>query len=321
VQSAREQAVIGQHGDFGTLVRSMSTTTGAAIVPTVWSADIIDRARNFAAVMQAGAEIVPMDAKIVQIGRLTGDPTAGFRAEGSPVTASDPTFDNCTLTAKTLSALVVGSLEWFQDANNVNEVVSNAIAKAVALQLDYCALFGGVTAGGEGVNLPSPPNPVGILANLLANAPASVLGSAANGTAITGATPWNELLDTLYTPMDANEAPNAVLWNSKLARKYAKTYDTLGQPLRQPDMLAQMPKFVTNQIPSFTQGTMANIATDIVAGDFRQLIIGQRLDMTIQTLTERYAELGQIAIVAHWRGDVQLARPRAFAVYRYIGGS
>jgi HK97 family phage major capsid protein len=299
----------------------MSTTSGSALVPTVWSADIIDRARNLAAVIQAGADVIPMDAKIVQIGRLTGDPTASFRAEGSPVTASDPVFDNVTLTAKTLSALVVGSMEWFQDANNVNNVVSDAVAKAIALQLDLCALFGGVTAGNEGFNLPSPPNPAGILAGLLANAPGNVLGAATNGTAITAATPWNEVLDTLYTPADANETPNAILWNTKMARKYAKTYDTLGQPLRQPDVLAAVPKFVTNQIPSFTAGTMANIATDIVAGDFRQVIIGNRLDMTIQTLTERYAEQGQVAIIAHFRGDVAIARPRAFAVYRYIGGS
>jgi HK97 family phage major capsid protein len=327
--AARDQAVIGQHGGFGQLVRSMSTTSGSALVPTVWSADIIDRARNFAAVVQAGAELVPMDAKIVQIGRLTADPTASFRAEGSPVTASDPVFDNVTLTAKTLSALVVGSMEWFQDAANVNNVVSDAVAKAIALQLDLCCLFGGITAGNElgagqvpAGGLASPPNPVGILASLLANYPGNVLGAATNGTAITAATPWNELLDTWFTPMDGNEQPNAILLNSRMARKYAKTYDTLGQPLRIPADLdpAVAPRFVTNQIPSFTAGTMANIATDIFGGDFRQLIVGHRLDLTVQTLTERYAENGQVAIVAHWRGDVAVARPRAFCVYRYIGG-
>ena len=36
------------------------------------------------------------------------------------------------------------------------------------------------------------------------------------------------------------------------------TYDTLGQPLRKPDALNSVPWLTTNQIPSFTQGTMAN---------------------------------------------------------------
>jgi Phage capsid family len=78
--------------------------------------------------------------------------------------------------------------------------------------------------------------------------------------------------------------------------------------------------YVSNQVPSgFSQGTGTTMA-DLFVGDFRQLLIGQRLDLQIQTLTERYAELGQIGIVATWRGDIQLARPRAFSVFRYLKG-
>jgi HK97 family phage major capsid protein len=104
-----------------------------------------------------------------------------------------------------------------------------------------------------------------------------------------------------------------------MAKFYAKTYDTTNQPMRQPPVVEQMTKLVTAQIPaSFTQGTSTTNMTDVFAGDFGQLIIGQRLDFTVQTLVERYAELGQVGIIAHWRGDVGLARPRAFAVYRYL---
>lgn len=56
------------------------------------------------------------------------------------------------------------------------------------------------------------------------------------------------------------------MYNAKLAQKYAMTYDSLGQPLRQPDVLAAADKYVTNQIPSVTAGTMTNIATDVFAG-------------------------------------------------------
>jgi HK97 family phage major capsid protein len=60
--------------------------------------------------------------------------------------------------------------------------------------------------------------------------------------------------------------------------------------------------------------------SDLFVGDFTQLLIGQRLGLTVQTLVERYAELGQVGIIAHWRGDIQLARPRSFSVYRYLKG-
>ena len=322
-----DQAVIGQHGSLGNQLRAMTTTSGSAVVPTVWAADIIDRARNLSAVINAGAEVVPMDSKVVQIGRLTTDPTAAFRTEGSTVTASDPVFDNVTLTATTLSALVVGSLEWFMDAPNVDEVVSQAIAKAVATELDLNALMGGLTTGGEvgatGYNrtFPNPPAPRGVLATLLAVAASSVLGSGANGTAQTATSFWREVQQTLFTPQSFNETPNALLWNSKLYQQYLDAYDTTNQPLRMPENIAALRKIVSNQIESFTQGTMTNVATDLFVGDWTQLLIGQRLDFTVQTLVERYAELGQVGIIAHWRGDVQLARPRAFAVYRYLQGA
>ncbi|HMO12002.1 MAG TPA: phage major capsid protein, partial [Actinotalea sp.] len=283
---------------------------------------LIDLARAKAAVMQAGATIVPMDAKTVQIGRLTGDPTAAFRAEGSEITASDATFDNVTLTAKSLSALVVGSLEWFQDADNADTIVTNAIAEAMAHQIDLVSLYGGITPGhGTGINLATPPNPRGVLAALNALAASSVLGGATNGTTQTAASYWNEIIDLLFTVRDFNEEPTALIWNSKAARQYAKAYDTTGQPVAVPSAVAEVPRLVTNEIPSFTQGTMANRATDVFAGDWSQLLIGQRLDVTVQILTERYAENGQVGIVAHWRGDVQPARARAFAAYVGLQGA
>jgi HK97 family phage major capsid protein len=327
----RDNAIIGQYGDLGMQMRALTTSTGSAIVPTVWASEVIDRARNYAAVMKAGAQTVPMDAKIVQIGRLTADPAAGFRTEGSTITASDPTFDNVTLTAKTLNALVVGSVEFWQDASNAGDLVTEAMAKALAVQIDLAALFGGVTTGAEttatgnnmlplAAGLPNPPNPTGILANLLANATTSVLGSATNGTVQTAATFYGEVLDTLYTPRDFNESPNAMLWPSHLARAYAKAADTTNQPMRQPPDVDAIDKYVTNQIPSgFTQGT-GTLMSDLFIGDFTQLLVGQRLDLTVKVLDQRYAELGQTAVLCSWRGDVQVARPRAFAVYRYLKG-
>lgn len=330
----RDRHIIGMHGGLGSLIRSMSTTSGSAVVPQVWAADVIDRARNLAAVMQAGAQTVPMDAKTVQIGRLTADPTAGWRAEGSSITASDPTLDNVTLTATTLTALVVGSLEWFQDTTpggGADQLVTEALAKVIALQIDLAALFGGVTAGAEqtatGNNMlpsggmPNPPAPRGVLAALLAVASSSVLGGAANGTVQTAATFYKEIIDTIWFPRDFNESPNALIWPSHLARIYAEAVNTLNDPMRVPDDVASIQKFVSNQIPSgFTIGT-GTLMSDVFVGDFRQLLIGQRLDLQIQTLTERYAELGQIGILATFRGDVQLARPRAFSVFRYIKGT
>jgi HK97 family phage major capsid protein len=318
---AQEQAAIATHGNLCNQLRAISLTGGQAVVPQVWASQLIDLARNKSAVLQAGAQIVPMEASVVKIGRLTGDPTAAFRVENSLITPSDPTLDNVTLTAQTMSCEVIGSMEWFQDSLHGDEIIRNAIAQAMASRLDLVALYGGITAGAGAINLATPPNPRGVLATLNAVLPGNVLGGAANGTTQTAATYFNEVLDTIYKVRYGNEEPNALIWNAKVARQYAGANDTTGQPLRLPADVEGIPRYMSNQVPSYTQGTMTNRATDLFVGDFTQLLIGQRLDLSIQVLTERYADYGQIAILAHWRGDVAPARPAAFSVYRGIQGA
>jgi HK97 family phage major capsid protein len=112
----RDKHVTGGYGSFGAQLRALSTTSASAIVPTQWSFPIIDKARNNAVAFKADASLVPMPSKVVQIGRLTVDPVGSFRNEGSTVTVTDPTLDFIQLTATTLSALTVVSMEFLQDA-------------------------------------------------------------------------------------------------------------------------------------------------------------------------------------------------------------
>lgn len=325
-----ERATVGNsraesdYGSLGEMIRALATGgTGSAIVPTAWSANLIDLARSQSAVAMANATIVPMDAKTVTIGRQTGDPSAAFRAEGSAIGASDPTFDSVTLSAKTLSALVVASEEFWQDAPNANQVIEQSLAAQMGAQVDLVALFGGVTSGAGSINLPAPnPNPRGILAELSANRPANVLGGAAADGTIPSVTSglWNEVLDAYFTVKDGNEQPSALVWSSRLARPYAKAVDTTGQPVGIPAEIAALPRLAVNKIPSYTKGA-STTATDLFMGNFSQLLIGQRLQISIRPLDQLYAGTGQLGVVASWRGDIALARTAAFSVYRALRGA
>jgi len=316
---------IANWGTLGGLVRALATGgTGSSVVPKLWSSQLIDMARQTSAVGRAGATIVPMEAGTIEIGRKTGNPTASFRAEnpGSALSASDPNFDNVTLQAKTMQALVVGSIEFFQDAPNADQLVMQALAESIADKLDLVALYGGITAGTGDIDLETPPNPRGVLAALTANLDTNVLGATeTNGTkpAVESGF-WNEVLDALFTVIEGNEEPTAILRSGKLARTYAKAVDSTGQPLRTPDEVAKVDQITVNAIPSYTKGTLTT-ATDLFVADWRQLLIGQRLDITLQPLPELYATQGQTGVLATWRGDVQLARPSAFAVYRSLAGA
>ena len=70
----------------------------------------------------------------------------------------------------------------------------------------------------------------------------------------------------------------------------------------------------TKQIPiNRTKGTAAN-ASDIFVGDWSQLLIGMRTQLQITMLTERYADTGEIGLVAWLRADVATAHDGAFAI-------
>lgn len=318
----RDKHIVGGYGSFGAQLRALSTTTASAIVPTLWSFPIIDKARNNAVAFKAGATLVPMGSKVTQVGRLTVDPVGSFRNEGSTVTATDPTLDFVQLTATTLSALTVVSMEFLQDAPDADAVVENAISASMGLALDQVIFYGQLAAGSEPqATTLAAPNLRGILQNLLTNAAGQVLGSGTNGTAQTPATPYNEVISTYYAVKAKNESPSAFVSNDKLVQQYNSLYDTTNQPLSKPPVIENVPWLTTNMIGSFTQGTMTSRATDLFCGDFSQVLVGQRLDFTVRVLQERYAELGQVGILSHWRGDVQLARYNALACWRYLQGA
>lgn len=317
-----EDHMLDRYSGLGQMIRTISTSGTTANVPTLWASDFIDLARNTAAVGKAGASIIPMEAKQVNIARITGDATAAFRDEGGTITASDPTLDQVQLIAKNLSAYVKVTREWMQDADDAESVIVNALAAAMGLKIDEVALYGGIITGdASGKNLPTPPNPRGVLAALNAVLPANVLGNATNGTVQTAGAFWGEILDAVYQVRNSNEVPNALIWAIKAEQQYAKATDTTGQPLNVPPSLSDIARYATKQIPSYTKGTMASRATDVFVGDWSQLLIGERLDLTIEINRELFAESGHLAIFAHWRGDVQPARPAAFAAYRAIQGA
>src|SRR5258707_5671871 len=119
------------------------------------------------------------------MGRLTTDPAAAFRAEGSAITPADPVFDSVQLTATSLTCLTVASLEFMQDAVNADATIEEAIAKSMALALDLNCIYGGITTRAEGVSPANPPNLLGILAEPLATPAREGVCSGSNPKSLT----------------------------------------------------------------------------------------------------------------------------------------
>ncbi len=273
-------------------------SSGGYLLPVILSSQIIDLARNQTRVIQAGAQLFPMANRTVRVAKWLSDPSAAWHTESATIAPSDATIGMVTLTANTLAGLTLISRELLEDAENVDRELANAFARVLALKVDQAALYGGGVA----------PEPLGVK-----NTPGviTVPFGGANGGTLTN---YDPILDAVGTLHDANESPTGVIYSARTGRELAKTKDTLGQSIVVPNYIADLPRYDTNQVPNTLTAGTASTASDIFTADWSQLFIGVRTELQLTVLNERYADTGQVGILAWWRGDVQVARAKAFNV-------
>lgn len=292
-------------------LRAMAEGTGGVggyLVPTPLSGFVIDLMRNQAQVMRAGAMTVPMATATLKMARWASDPTAAWTAENAAITASDGSVECVTFTAQKLAALVKMSIEVVMDANNIDQLVMNALTKALALEVDRVALYGSGVA----------PEPKGIKA--ATGVTLTDLG--ANGYTLIDYSKFSAGITTLagYN----FPGPFGILYSARTAGELDNLQDTLHQPLRQPDLVAAARKFVTNQVPTNITHGSSNTTSDAFIGQWDNCMIGIRTDLILEILreatdaTSSAAVNAQIWIRALLRADVQLAHPKAFNVLEGI---
>src|SRR5690606_22391308 len=278
--------------------RAMSegtATAGGHLVPTPTAAQLIDRARNTARVMQAGASVVPMSTQTLKIPRLTGSSAPAWRNENAPVAEGDLTLDAVTLTARSMAFLVKMSRELIEDsAPNIVSVVERDLAAQVALEWDRVALRGTGTA----------PEPRGVLNQT----GVTITTHGTDGTAAD----YDMLIDAQATIRTLNFEPTAVIDAPRTEQSLAKLKDLEGRYLQPPAGLPQ--RLPTNQIPTnLTVGTSTD-CSEIYTGQWDQLYFGLRTGPMFFQLVERYADVGQVALMVWMRGDIALAHGEAFVV-------
>ncbi|GAA2987605.1 phage major capsid protein [Streptomyces fulvorobeus] len=275
-----------------------TATAGGHLVPTPTAAQLIDRARNTARVFQAGATTVPMDSATLKVPRLTGSSAPAWRNENAPVAEGDLTLDAVTLTARSMAFLVKMSRELIEDSQpGIVNVIETDLAAQVALELDRVALRGTGTA----------PEPRGVRNQT----GVTLISHGTNGETIANLG-YDMLIDSQAAIRAQNFEPTAVIDSPRTEQGLAKLKDLNGQYIQPPAGL--LPRHPTNQIPiNLTVGSSTD-TSEVYTGQWDQLYFGLRTGpMTIQ-LVERYADVGQVALLIWMRGDIALAHGEAFAV-------
>jgi HK97 family phage major capsid protein len=266
-------------------------------VPVTLLTQLIDLMRAKTVCIQAGALTVPIDTETTNIARVAADPTPAWRNEAAAFSVADPTFEKVSFTPKSLGVLVKVSQEILEDSANLNEALIGCFAGAFAVELDRVGLFGTGSA----------PQPHGISGT-------SGVGSVDMGTNGLALANYDPIVDAVSALLTANAAsPTAAIMAPRTLTKSAKLKDSQNQPLRKPDLIGNLPFLATTSVPINQAHGTSNVASEIIVGDFTQLMFGIRRNLTVRVLRERFlSDNGQIGFLADLRADVQLRHPQSF---------
>lgn len=272
-------------------------SAGGYTVPTPLALRFIDRMREKSVAIRAGAMTVPMTSQTLAIARQVSDPTVAWRAENASIAEGDPTFDSVIFTAKTLAGGIKLSRELAEDSINVGAMIENSFAQAMALKLDYAAIWGDGTSN----------SPTGVTNTSGIN----TVSMGTNGDTFSN---YDKLIDAVYEmQIDNAEDPTAMIMHHRTNTALAKLKDGDGNILAVPEMISRIPRLATSAAPiDETEGT-SNDASSIVFGDYRHMMIGMRHDLDIRIYDQPYASTGQLYVVAWLRADIQLSQPKAFS--------
>jgi HK97 family phage major capsid protein len=267
---------------------------GGYLLPSPTSATVIDMARARSVCMAAGALTIPMETSSLVLAKVSQDPTAYWRPEGTAITESDLNFAATTLYAKTLGAVVKLNIELIEDAANVVGVVETAIASALALKLDYAALMGSGAGEPGGIYFADGVN---------------VVSLGTDGGSLSGFDKFSEACQAVVT---ANGIPGAVVYGPRTAGSVDRFKDGEGHPLTPPASFAALKRLVSTQVPITLTHGMASTATAAFLGDFAALGFGIRTQVVLEASRTGDADAFknlQVLIRAYLRADTVILRP------------
>lgn len=277
-----------------------SDSAGGYAVPTMLSANIIDKLRARATVMAAGAQVVPLSSDNLTIARVATDPTAAWRAENAAVGTGDPTFDSVALAPKWLGVVVRASRELIADSPNIETALERALIGSLSAELDRVILEGD-PSGSSG-------EPTGIIGQ-----------SGINTVAL------NDVLENYSSFIDAVQAieednamtPTNVILHPRDSATLAKLADTTGQPLQRPPMVDDLTFRRSTNIA--INGGSGETESTVYVGGFSEVLIGIRSIARVEVLKERYADNHQLGFLAWLRADVAVSQPKAICTLTGVG--
>lgn len=231
--------------------KGLSTSTGKVMIPSYLSADILDKARN--KIVLGDVPFIPMESNNLTIAKIDRDPLFSFKEELADAEMSDMAFGQIDFKTKTAYGLMKISLELFHSAQNISQVIEEAIANAIARMIDEKGLYG------SGLN-----EPKGILT--LENINKIDIPSIEN-------TKYQGFIKGLGAIRRSNGEPTSIAYNADIDESMNLLVDANGISLNKPKSIENLEYVISNQVKdnqaivydknSIAFGIQNNISIDI----------------------------------------------------------
>ena len=275
---------------------------GAALVPDQWAADFIDLLRSH--LVLGDATILPMSAVHYHLPLYAQDVAPAYVAENAAVSLDgNPGFSPLIFDASgAYMDVTLMSRQVVEDAaaeNGLTSLIESTIAKKYARLIEQVALFGNST-----ISSPAP----GLFGET------GVQHFAAEASLAD----YDDFSKAVEKVRNNNAEPSAIITNPAVAgtfeRLKASTYAKYWEPpasvasLWPPRISTVMPSTETAGAAAETGGALSSA----VVGDFRNVILGVRVELDVQVLKERYADQGQIGLVSYLRLCPRAVHPETF---------
>ncbi|NTG41137.1 phage major capsid protein [Rhizobium rhizogenes] len=254
--------------------------------------NLIDRNRIQPVVQSLGATVISglENAGDLILPRNTGGPSVSWAVnETDAIPASDATFDNVTLSAKSAVAEMRLSRKLvLQNSVSLQNVLSSDLAQSINLAIDKAAIAGTGLLG----------SPKGVLTSITQSTSAE--------------TDWSKIVaDLLGAISIGNDTATNVLISTALMNQLRKTaFDTTGQPIAIADLLHGYTPAQTNQISTLTA----------IAANWSSLLIGVWNSFSLLVDPYSLSSTQQLKLVAAADCDVAIRHPESFA-WKTVAGS
>lgn len=258
--------------------RALTTSTGKTLIPEELSAQIIDLARPQMAL--GDIPILPMKENNMTIARIEKDPVMKFKGELEKAEFSDMTFGEVNLKSRTVYGLMKISLELLSSANNIDQIIQQAMSNAIAQSIDIAGLYG----DGE-------LQPKGILTYDDIN----IITSDEIET-----TKYTSFVKGIGAITKANGTPTTITYNSNIDTSLSLLTDTTGQPLNMPKKVEGLQHKVSNNIKD----------NQAMIYDNSSIVMGLQNKIIIDTSNDMGFEDGSVWLRIYAMIDFAILRPK-----------